>query len=660
MKRQISRREFLATAAHTTAAGLLLAYGLEWQPLAAPFADASGLAVPPGTNEDAGQLLILNNPGGQPNFSGYLSEILRTEGFVSLRRLHVAELNEQALAAVQVVLLGPGALHSSLVALLHDFVLQGGVLVGFQATGQLAELFGVHDLGARVAGDYVQMISEHPDLAGLERGPLQVHGPCARIALAGADVLATNQAGDPLLCWHQVGRGRTLYWAYDLARCIALLRQGNPEWADQERDGMEGIRASDLFYGWIDLERMAVPQADLQQRMLSLLLELLVQAGPPLLRLWYFPEGAPSVLVATGDAHGSRVSHIEQLYTAVEQHAGTASVYYTPPESDLLGRATRRSRWALAELPLVGGRLRGNDPLPTPAQIAAWRARGHEFGMHPYVEMGLEPGYNTYWNDFIKHGYGPLPPTVRTHRILWHGWVENARIQARYGLRMNLDHYHSGPAVRHADGTWAYGYLSGTGLPMRFVDNDGALLSVYQQPTQLVDEHLMPVFATGFEVGLSGAEAAEVTMAQIAASVAHYPAALGLQCHIDPFLFGGNIAEEVGTWLATTLEYAASQGLPIMSAERWLNFIEARQALQIGATFWEADTQRLTVELKVPPNPVGPAVLLLPLRHGTRELREFGLAAQQTTSAPQITLAGRTYATVALPPAQQRVVAVYG
>ncbi|RRR70136.1 MAG: hypothetical protein EI684_13790 [Candidatus Viridilinea halotolerans] len=656
----LSRREFLFTAAHTTLAGLLLAYGMAGQQLAAPFAEVSGLALPEDGAGAQAQVLILNNPAAQPNFSAYLGEILRTEGFLSLRRLPLAALDGQALARVQVVLLGAGRLHTSALTLLREFVAGGGVLVGFQADAQLDDLFGIHHVGTTLPGDYLRVLANHPALAGFASTPLQVHGPCSRFDLNGATPLATNLAGAPLVAWQRFDAGQTLYWGYDLARCVALLRQGNPDRAGQERDGMDGIRAADLFVDWIDLERIAVPQADQQQRMLAALLEDLVAAtGPPLPRLWYFPAGAPSVLVATGDAHGSRVSHIEQLVGAVEQQQGTVSIYYTPPPVDLLGRERRRSRWALSELPAVGSRLRGADPLPAPSQVAAWRARGHEFGMHPYVEAGLAVGYNAYWNDFLKHGYGPLPPTVRTHRILWHGWVENARIQAQYGLRMNLDHYHSGPVVRRADGTWVYGYLSGTGLPMRFVNEDGALMSVYQQPTHLVDEHLMPVFDTGFEVGLSGREATTVTLEQIAASVQHYPAALGLQCHVDPFSKGGEIAATVATWLAATLAFAASQGLPILSAERWLAFVEARVAIQCLRQTWDATGQRLTIELDVPTNPVGPPMLMLPLRHGIRELRQF-TTATQPAGERRIRLAGRDYAAIALAAGRQNVTAVYG
>jgi hypothetical protein len=637
----------------------VLAYGLELQQRAAPYGAASGLASATQTANPAARLVLITNQAAQPDFSPYLGEILRAEGVFSFQHIASERLDQATLVGADIALIGPGPLGAAQVPLLRDYVAQGGALVGFRPDPRLSEIFGVRDLGAETLGDYLRGRADAPELAGFEAEPLQVHVPYARLRPAGARVLAVSASGDPLLSWHQFGAGTSILWAYDLARNIALTRQGNPYWADQERDGMPGVRASDLFQGWIDLERIGVPQADEQQRLLVALLEQLAAGGAPLPRLWYFPGGAPALLVATGDAHGSRVSHIERVLGAVERHGGSASIYYTPPETDMLGSLTRRSRWALANLPGVGGRLAGSDPLPSPAQVTAWRARGHEFGMHPYVEAGLEEGYNAYWNEFIKYGYGPLPPTVRTHRILWHGWVENARVQARYGLRMNLDHYHSGPVVRHADGRWAHGYLSGSGLPMRFVSAEGALLSVYQQPTHLVDEHLMDVFGTGFEVGLEGAAAAAVSIAQIAESVRRYPAALGLQCHVDPFLLGGTRAEHVGRWLDETLAYAAEQSVPALSAERWLAFTEARAAAQSVQQHWDNTRGLLTLELELPATTPGEIMLMLPAQHGQAKLRQLSLG-DQPAPERRLSLAGRHYGAVAVHGGRQTVTAVYG
>ena len=663
--RRLTRRELLGTAtaavASVTLGGAALTYGLEERRLAAPLAGATGMAPPLSSAVPVpeGPLLVLTNPAADPDFSAYLIEILRTEGLATLRSAPLEQVGAAELARFSVVVLAPGPVRADQVALLRAYVARGGALLGIRPDAKLASLFGVRPLGATTPGDYLQIINGLPELDGLEEALLQLHGPYDRLALDGARSVARSGNGDPLVTLYRFGKGMSALWAFDFARCVALIRQGNPDAAGQERDELEGLRATDLFVDWIDLDRIGIPQADEHQRLLVRMIEELAVAGPPLPRIWYFPGGAPALIVATGDAHGSRVSHIEQLINPVEQRGGTVSVYYTPPRTSTARRLARKARWSVEEIPVLSGLFKEDDPIPSPTTLAHWRERGHEFGMHPYVEDGLETGYNLYWSEFIKYGYGPLPPTVRTHRILWYGWVDNAFVQARYGVRMNLDHYHAGSVVRQADGTWAAGYLSGTGLPMRFVDERGALLSVYQQPTHLVDEHLMSVFDTGHEAGFDGATAATVTIAQIAECVRRYPAALGLQCHVDPFLFGGEKAAHVGRWLNESLDYAVSNGMPVLSAERWLAFTEARAAARIERITWDANTRQLAFELTFPTNPGGTAAVLLPLRHGggiLREVRVNRSVSQQTERR----LSGRRYALVTTPSGHAQIEADYG
>lgn len=660
--RRLTRRQLLGavTASGVALAGAAITYRLEDRTLGSPAAEATGLApaLPAGVPAPEVPLLVLTNPSAAPDYSPFLAELLRAEGLVALRSAPLGQVGRAELAGFQVVVLAPGPVSADRAALLHEYVARGGALLGLRPDPRLADLFGVRPLGAAAQGDELRVVAAARELEGFTVGALQVHGSYDRLGLAGARALAQSRAGDPLVTMHQFGRGATALWAFDPAQCVALLRQGNPAAAGEDRDAIPGVRASDLFVGWIDLDRIGVPQADEHQRLLVRIIEELAAEGPPLPRLWYFPGGAPALIVATGDAHGSRVSHVEQVLGAVERRGGTFSVYYTPPEANTAQRLARKARRSAEDLPWLGGLLASDDPIPAPRHVAAWRERGHEFGMHPYVEGGLEQGYRRYWNEFIKYGYGPLPPTVRTHRILWHGWVDNALVQARYGLRMNLDHYHSGSAVRKADGTWAAGYLSGTGLPLRFVGADGRLLSVYQQPTHLVDEHLMNVFDTGHEVGLDGAAAAAVTISQIAGSVGRFPAALGLQCHIDPFLLGGDKARQVGRWLDETLDYATTYGLPVLSAERWLAFTEARAAARVARLAWDAAARRLAFELTLPANAGGAATLLLPLHHGAASLRAIRIDGEHTRHSERM-LAGRRYTAIHLPPGRRAIEADY-
>ena len=87
-----------------------------------------------------------------------------------------------------------------------------------------------------------------------------------------------------------------------------------PAWAGQERDGQPPIRSDDLFFGasasdpqpdWVDLDKVAIPQADEQQRLLANLVLQMESTSMPLPRFWYLPRGDKAVVVMTGDDHGN-------------------------------------------------------------------------------------------------------------------------------------------------------------------------------------------------------------------------------------------------------------------------------------------------------------------------------------------------------------------
>ena len=97
--------------------------------------------------------------------------------------------------------------------------------------------------------------------------------------------------------YRRLRRGQAAAFTYDLARSVVYTRQGNPAWAGQERDGEVPpiIRPDDLFFGAklgptarLDRhEKIQLPQADEQQRLLANLIELddPTSADPPLLVL---------------------------------------------------------------------------------------------------------------------------------------------------------------------------------------------------------------------------------------------------------------------------------------------------------------------------------------------------------------------------------------
>jgi hypothetical protein len=630
---RISRRRFLklAGAAGALAVPTGLSYYLwceakgDLPPDVSPYAPLEVVERWPSASAEASPILLLINEHADNPFGLYLAEILRAEGLNCFQTARTFDLNDAPLERYDLVLLAEGSLSEDQVDLLEAYVTRGGRLVAMRPDARLASLFGVGRVEGSTVEGYMKVVAGHPIGRGIATETLQFHGAADHYRLDGAQPIAwlASQAdsltGLPALTFHRYGQGQAALWAFDLARSVAYTRQGNPAWANEERDGVKGIRAADMFKGWVDLDRLSIPQADEQQRLLANLLSALTQDARPLPRLWYFPGAAETILIATGDSHGNPASAIEDLLTRVEKRAGHMSIYYTAYPTSDLRRAVKKALLAMMELPLIEATSIGQHG-PTPAQVADWRTRGHEFGLHPYVEQGLDAGWRRYWQEFTGMGYGPVSPTTRTHRVLWEGWVETARAQAGYGIRLNVDHYHLGAAFRDEAGEWPCGYFTGSGLPMKFVDERGRILNTYQQPTQLADEHLLVMpWVTGEVPGLTAEEAIEVSRTLLRRSLEGAYGAITAQFHVDPFAIGGQAGNDEARWLEGTLDYAVAQGIPIWSTLQWLRFVEVRHDANLAQVQWHAASRRLSFDLVAQAVPGTELSVMIPLQHaGTR------------------------------------------
>lgn len=579
-------------------------------------------------NGSAPVLLLLNSQSSNP-FGAFLEEILLAEGLNSFHVAQVAEIDEGLLEPYDIVILAEGALNRQQIEIMEGFVFRGGRLLSMRPDPGLASLLGVESISGSLGEGYLKIEPGHPAAAGINTATLQFHGEASLFRLAGASPIAwlyqdRETAADlPAIAVNQYGGGMAALWAFDLAKSIAYTRQGNPAAANRDLDSLNGVRTVDMFVDWIDLDRISIPQADEQQRLLVNLLTVMSQGKRPLPRIWYFPEGKKTILVATGDSHMNPTAYVEDVLDTFDQYGGHMSVYYTPELVDDFGRAIRRAVFFFEDYVPGVKSLLGDKHSPTPAKVSEWRERGHEIGLHPYVEESLKAGWERYWEEFTGKGYGPVSATVRTHRVLWSGWVETARVQAAYGIRMNMDYYHVGPSLQKPNGEWVYGHLTGSGRPMKFIDENGRLLEIYQQLTQIADEHLLPMDVPGWGgwPGLSPGEAVEVAKYLFDRSINHGDyCAIGSQFHIDPFQVGGEPAEKAAQFLDGTLRYAQEQGIPIWSAEEWLEFTQLRHDSTMQEMVWEPDAGRLGFSLLSKNDRDLTLEIMVPLRHNGQEI----------------------------------------
>ena len=105
---------------------------------------------------------------------------------------------------------------------------------------------------------------------------------------------------------------------------------------------------------------------------------------------------------------------------------------------------------------------------------------------------------------------------------------------------------------------------------MKFVNQAGQVLPVYQQVTALSDDQLI---YGDYTQALLPDQALLVSRQLIDDSLAGGYSAIAAQFQVEYYPFG-----EVKPWVDGTLAYAVSQQVPIWKAERWLGFVEARAA----------------------------------------------------------------------------------
>lgn len=608
-------------------------------------------------------LVLLDDRSPNP-FGAYLGEILRTEGIFTYRIADISIIDEEVLSQTDTVILSSMELTNPRIEMLDRFVNTGGGLIAMQPDPRLQHVLGVRSIGPTIKEGYLRTDAQDPASRGIVNEAMQFHGEADVYTLAGARAIAwigqSAKVGNenPALTFFEYGLGQAAMWTYDLAKSIALMRQGNPTLANTPSDGWDGVRTINLFVNWFDLEMLETPQADEQQRLLVNLISMMSQSKRPLARLWYFPDSVDGVVIATGDSHINPDWAIEDVLNRVERFDGRMSIYYLPSLESSLRRFPRRIRsWMTDELPIIGEFMADWFDTPTPRMVRQWRDRGHEFTLHPAVENGLVNSWRKYSREFIARGFGPISETVRTHRILWTGWVETARLQASYGIRMNMDYYHWGPLFQNPDGEWIFGHFTGSSLPMRFVDENGKILDIYQQLTHLADDHMLDLHWGGV-AKLKPQAAVRKADRLFTLAKTRFPGAIVTHFHVDPYAVGGESATRAGLFLEGTLERASELGFPIWSTRDWNIFNRIRGEITLDDMNWDPDSMILNFLVQIPFGAPEEFSLMFPLRQQTAELSEVRLDGIQVTHGKR-TVGGVDYACARTPPGSHVCRVVY-
>jgi hypothetical protein len=519
-------------------------------------------------------ILVITDPS-RP-FTRYYGEILRAEGLNAFTTLDLSGVTPDALAGHDVVLLGETPVEPVVVGMLSDWVASGGTLIAMRPDVRLARLLGLEPATGTLADGYLLVNTASGPGMGIVKETIQFHGTADHWMIDGAEPVATLYADSatptefPAVTEHVVGSngGRAIAFTYDLARSVVYTRQGNPEWAGQKRDGqIPPKRASDMFFGnaafdpepdWVDLDKVAIPQADEQQRLLANAIIGGNLHRKPLPRFWYLPRGLNAAIVMTGDNHGDRgMQRRFDIYRAQSPLGCSVEDWECVRATGYL---------------YVGNAF-------TPAQARFYDALGFEVALH--VDTDCE---NTD-ADAMESRLGreleafraafpsiPSPTTSRTHCVAWSDWSTQAEIEATHGIRLDTNYYYW-PAewVRNRPGLF-----TGSGIPMRFARLDGSLIDCYQAPTQMPDESGLALRRTCDEL---------------------LDRALGDQGYYGVFVTNLHFDQPDHPGSNAVVASAQAHGVPVVSARQLLSWLDGRNASSFRDVHWSGGALSFQVEV---------------------------------------------------------------
>ena len=540
----------------------------------------------------AGHPILLVTAHSDP-FTKYLGAILAAEGFNGFAESDISQMDSTALARYATVVLAHMPISETEAACLSRWVHNGGVLIAMRPDSRLRSLFGLGQYTGIMADGYLRADSTLVPSKGITRSTLQFHGNADLYApgqfTSVAILSATRHGGkaekSPAVTLRNVGTrgGASVAFTFDLARSIMYTRQGNPTWAGQNRDGLSQRRPDDLFYpNYVDMERIAIPQADELQRLLSNLIVSLGGSHIPTPRFWYLPRGLKAAVLMAGDDHGTPdgTQRLFNMLIGASAHGCVVDAW----------QCQRATSWIYDNVPMRDFAAK------------AYAAMGFELGSHvrarvdktaecpDWTPATLETAMTRDLDAFrTRFPSLPVQQTLRVHCAVWSDWSTMPKIESSHGIKLDMNYYFYPPSwVRQRQG-----YMTGSALPMPYADRDGSLLGVYQAPSHIVNENGREQRAT-IDVMFRHATGPE-----------GFVGIIGV--HVD---YTDAIARQV-------LNAAQAQGIPLVSAAQVLTWVTARDASRYSQVQWDGSSLVFTVSA---PRAARSLVGTLPLRSRGREL----------------------------------------
>ena len=262
--------------------------------------------------------------------SDYLAEILRAWGLSLFDMTGPDALKNLDPDETRVVICPASRLADQHGAWLAEYAERGGTVVCFTPGGELASAAGVEIEGEKepplrlrltdlpvggVAGEALPVVG---------RGDNWRIGPDAR-PLAWLYHPGRGEGESAGIVERRIGRGRIVAYAFDLARCVLLLRQGDPARAERIPPGDRVARPSHMAMDIGPDDSGRLPFADLLGR--SLVEITRRSLGGPAPMVSHLPGAAAGVALYSGDEDGASVEQVEAQLDEAAASGGRMSLY---------------------------------------------------------------------------------------------------------------------------------------------------------------------------------------------------------------------------------------------------------------------------------------------------------------------------------------------
>jgi hypothetical protein len=567
------------------------------------------------------------------NFGIYTGEILKTEGFneFQMDSLNNPEVTLNYLKQFDVVILTETSISPPQKELFTSFVKSGGNLISFRPDKKLSEIFGIIDTGGRIDEGYICVNNKCIEAKKITAETMQIHGTSDKYALTKGKLIASlysdaiTNSGLPAVVSNDYGKGHAVAFLYNLPKSIVYTRQGNPLHAGLEKDGINGLRAMDLFTDkWVDTSKNTINQADEQMRLLSHCIEKMTSYTKPLPRLWYFPDNLKCLVTLTNDGEGQGETDFEPQFADVDAKGAKMSIYILA--------VTKTSK----------------------AWVDKWTLKGHEIVGHP--DDTKEAG-NPHWDrmDSVIAGkkseiltkYGIVQHTNVNHWFVWCGrdvngnpdFAAEAKLEAKNGIEMdaNYAHYDGGSNQGRFLGPLGInqGTYEGSGMVMKFSGADGKIINVYQHFNNVYDQQYEEIKdSVGFLNCFKG-----IMERSLNSEVYSY---ISIKSHNWAYYY-------TKAPLMKMLDLSNQNGIPVWTAQKLLDFIKMKNEAKFNELKWSEN--KLSFNFNSTLKHTSKLTFMVPQTYGNKKIKEIKSNGNKQSFLLRW-VKGHEYAFVSLEPGQ--------